>query len=70
MAIIVSAHLQRFVDGCVSVVDDDGTSYGQPAGECGYYEATVATPTFEPLTLAVNWKVLPPRLMCISRDSI
>ncbi|WP_321810350.1 MULTISPECIES: hypothetical protein [unclassified Burkholderia] len=29
----------------------------------GYYEATVATPTFGPLTLAVNWKVLPPRLM-------
>lgn len=63
LAIIVSAHLQRFVDGCVSVVDDDGTSYGQPAGEDGYHEATVATPTFEPLTLAVNWRVLPPRLM-------
>lgn len=63
LAIIVSAHLQRFVDGCVSVVDDDGTSYGQPAGEGGYHESTVATPTFEPLTLAVNWKVLPSRLM-------
>ncbi|WP_186153238.1 hypothetical protein [Burkholderia gladioli] len=63
LAIIVSAHLQRFVDGCVSVVDDDGTSYGEPAGEGGYYETTVATPIFEPLTLTVNWKVLPPRLM-------
>jgi hypothetical protein len=50
LAILVTAHLQRFVDECVSVVDDDGTSYGQPAGEGGYHEATVETPRFEPLT--------------------
>jgi hypothetical protein len=63
LAILVTGHLQRFVDGCVAVVDDDGTSYGQPAGEGGFHEATVETPRFEPLKLEVNWKSLPPRLM-------
>jgi hypothetical protein len=63
LAILVTAHLQRFVDGCVSVVGDDGTSYGQPSGEDGYHESTVETPSFEPLTFEVNWKSLPPQLM-------
>lgn len=63
LAVLVTAHLQRFVDGCVSVLDDDGTSYGQPAGEDGHHEPTVETPSFEPLKFAVNWKSLPPQLM-------
>lgn len=32
LAILVVSHLDRFADGCVAVVGDDGTSYGQPAG--------------------------------------
>jgi hypothetical protein len=64
LAILVVAHLDRFVDGCVSVSFDDGTSEGRPAGTDGvYHEATVKAPTFDPLALNVHWKVLPADLM-------
>ncbi|SAL59706.1 hypothetical protein [Caballeronia humi] len=63
LAILVVAHLDRLVDGCVAVVSDDGTSYGQPAGKDGCHEPTVEMPTFEPLSWEVNWKSLPPKLM-------
>jgi hypothetical protein len=63
LAILVVSHLDRFVDSCVAVVGDDGTSYGQPAGEGGIYQTTVKTPDFDPLTLSVNWKSLPSNLM-------
>lgn len=63
LAILVVSYLDRFVDSCVSVVNDDGTSYGQPAGEGGEHEPTVKTPGFDPLSLNVNWKSLPPNLM-------
>lgn len=63
LAILVVTHLDRFVNGCVSVVSDDGTAHGAPAGSDGSYAPTVETPTFDPLSLAVEWKALPPGLM-------
>jgi len=64
LAILVVAHLDRFVNGCVQVSLDDGTSEGRPAGQDGiYYEATITAPTFDPLGLHVDWKVLPADLM-------
>lgn len=54
LAILVVAHLDRFVDGCVHVAFDDGTSEGM---------ATTSTPTFDPFELKVDWKVLPAQLM-------
>lgn len=64
LAILVTAHLDRFVNGCLQVSFDDGTSDGQPAGNDGvYHMATVAVPSFDPLALSVDWKVLPASLM-------
>ncbi|MDT0355674.1 hypothetical protein RJO15_07855 [Herbaspirillum huttiense F1] len=64
LAILVSAHLDRFVDGCVAVAFDDGSAYGQPSGEDGQtYEPTTEIPIFDPLSLEVEWRVLPPALM-------
>jgi hypothetical protein len=64
LAILVVAHLDRFVNGCVSVAFDDGTLEGQLAGKNGEYrEATTKIPVFDPLGLNVDWKVLPENLM-------
>lgn len=64
LAILVVSHLDRVVNCCVDVAGDDGTSYGQPAGTNGeYHEATVEAPSFDPLSLNVEWKVLPSDLM-------
>lgn len=63
LAILVVTHLDRFVNGCARVVSDDGTSYGQPAGKDGVYETTVEPPDFDPLSLDVEWKSLPSKLM-------
>lgn len=64
LAIIVVAHLDRFINGCVQVAFDDGTSEGRPAGHDGVFHApTASAPTFEPLALNVDWKVLPADLM-------
>lgn len=64
LAILVLAHLDRFVNGCVQVTFDDGTSEGHPAGMDGQcYEATVCVPSFDPLTLNLDCKVLPADLM-------
>jgi hypothetical protein len=64
LSILVIAHLDRFVDGCVQVSFDDGTSEGQPAGQNReFHEVTVRPPTFDPLSLDVDWKVLPVDLM-------
>lgn len=64
LAALVVAHLDRFVNGCLSVAYDDGTTEGRPAGGDGqYHQTTVSPPTFEPLELEVDWKVLPPALM-------
>lgn len=61
---LIVAHLDRFATGCLAVAFDDGTSEGRPASEDGTeYEPTVELPTFDPLVLGVEWKVLPPELM-------
>jgi hypothetical protein len=64
LAILVLAHLDRFVNGCLDVAFDDGTSEGQPAGMDGQcHQTTACAPLFDPLALNVDWKVLPPKLM-------
>lgn len=64
LAILVSAHLDRFVDGCAAVAFDDGTAEGLPSGDDGQtYAPTAKIPTFDPLSLEVEWRVLPPALM-------
>jgi hypothetical protein len=63
LAILVVAHLDRFVDACVDVVGDDGTAYGRPAGKDGEREVTVERPKFDPLAIDVDWKSLPAELM-------
>lgn len=63
LAILVVAHLDSFINGCLQVSFDDGTSEGRPAGENGYHKITVTSPKFDPLELDVEWKVLPADLM-------
>lgn len=64
LAILAIAHLDRLANDCVDVALDDGTSEGRPAGPDGdYHMATTSTPEFEPLSLEVEWKVLPADLM-------
>lgn len=64
LAILVGAHLEKFINDCVSVAFDDGTSEGQPAGDGHtFYAATTSLPSFEPLALDIDWKVLPADLM-------
>jgi len=63
LAALVLAHLDRFVEGCVDVAYDDGTSEGRPAGESGYHQATSIAPVFDPLSLDVDWKSISPELM-------
>lgn len=60
---LVAAHLDRLAGEAASVAYDDGTSYGEPAGENGCLEVTVSAPTFKPLDLEVDWKALPKDLM-------
>jgi hypothetical protein len=64
LAILVVAHLDSFVDDCVQVAFDDGTSEGRPAGDGHTFsQATVSLPTLDLLSLDVDWKVLPATLM-------
>ncbi|MBI5926338.1 MAG: hypothetical protein HY836_12135 [Aquabacterium sp.] len=64
LAILVVAHLDRYATGCLHVAYDDGTSEGSPAGGDGqFHQTTVTPPTFDPLSLQVDWKVLPVDLM-------
>jgi hypothetical protein len=64
LAILVVAHLDRLANKCMHVSLDDGTSEGRPAAQDGEtYEPTIETPTFDPLALGVDWKVLPAGLM-------
>ena len=64
LAILVVAHLDRLANECLHVSLDDGTSEGRPAAQdCETYEPTIKTPTYDPLALGVDWKVLPPVLM-------
>lgn len=63
LAILVVSHLDRFANGCLVVAHDDGTENGQPAGNGEYYRDTVSAPVFLPLSIEVEWKVLPKDLM-------
>lgn len=64
LAILVVAHLDRLANKCMHVSLDDGTSEGRPAAQDGEtYEPIIETPTFDPLALGVDWKVLPAGLM-------
>lgn len=58
LAIIVSAELEKFVDGCWEVSCDDGTYMGQPAGREGTYEAQSTNPKFDPHAIDVEWRLL------------
>lgn len=62
LAVLVLAHLDRFINSCLSVSFDDGTSNGRPANG-DYHEITIDAPMFDPLALAVDWKVLPKNFM-------
>lgn len=63
LAILVVAHLDRLANECLRVALDDGTEEGRPAGNGGCYAPTIRTPTFDSITLDVNWKALPLDLM-------
>lgn len=64
LAILVITHLDRFANGCLSVAYDDGTSEGRPASKDAiYHHPTVKAPTFAPLDIKVEWRVLPRKLM-------
>lgn len=62
LAIQVSCALEQYVGRCAEVVGDDGLSYGLP-DENGYRRIQVATPSFNPELLNVEWKSLPANLM-------
>ncbi len=62
LTIRVSCMLDRFVYGCVDVVNDDGTSFGQYDKD-GCAQVQVSLPTFNPHELDVEWKSLPHTLM-------
>jgi hypothetical protein len=64
LATLVGAHLERFINECVSVAFDNGTIEGQPAGDGHtFFSTTTVLPAFDPLSLNVDWKVLPSDLM-------
>ncbi len=50
LAILVTAHLERFATGCLHVAYDDGTAYGRPAGRDSEYRMeTVKPPRIRPI---------------------
>ena len=54
--------LDRFVAGCIEITWDDGLSNGSLDDE-GCRTPQVDHPTFDPTTVDVEWKSLPPSLM-------
>ncbi len=62
LTIRVACELDRFVYGCVDVVNDDGTSFGQYDKD-GYARIQVVPPIFNPYDIDVEWKSLPHTLM-------
>lgn len=63
LAVIVSSHLNEFATMCASVAYDDGTSDGMPARDGIECEPTTDAPSFNPLSIKVNWEVLPSDLL-------
>lgn len=66
-AVRIIALLEEYAQECVSVVSDDGTSYGRPAGrtEQGeeYYTPQVATPKPPIFAEDIDWKSISFELM-------
>lgn len=62
LSIRVVCELDRFIYGCINVINDDGTSCGQ-YDENGCAKIQVKTPYFDPYSLDVEWKSLPHKLM-------
>lgn len=55
----LSIALEKFVDGCNAVANDDGCDeYGQPASSDGRYLPTCPYPVFNPTEIDGNWKSL------------
>lgn len=54
--------LDKFIDGCVDVIYDDGLFEGQ-YGNNGVASPQVSDPSFEPQSIKVEWKALPSNLM-------
>ncbi|POM09860.1 hypothetical protein CUU62_26200 [Pseudomonas sp. WP001] len=63
LGILVVSHLERFANGCLAVAEDDGTERGRPAGTDGQHTTTTKVPEFLPLSLSVDWKLLPAELL-------
>lgn len=64
LGILVVSHLERFANGCVQVAQDDGTERGRPAGSDGVQHVTTTSqPEFLPLSVTVDWKLLPAGLL-------
>ncbi|SDB28295.1 hypothetical protein SAMN03159382_02398 [Pseudomonas sp. NFACC23-1] len=63
LGVIVVSHLDRFATGCLDVALDDGSEYGRPAGERGEYVPVATPPEFLPLSISVDWRLLPKNLM-------
>ncbi|MEM5510916.1 hypothetical protein WNY98_18760 [Pseudoalteromonas sp. AS71] len=62
LSIRVVCELDRFVYGCIDVINDNGTVCGQ-YDKNGYAIAQVEPPSFDPYKLDVEWKSLPHKLM-------
>lgn len=62
LAILVASMLERFVVGCADVVGDNGLFHGQPDSD-GNRRTQTVPPTFDPLSVEVEWKALPAKLM-------
>ena len=61
LAIRVTCIIERFMDGCVSVVGDDGEMYGRDDQGCVQLQTTAPEIDFE--SLDVDWHSLPFDLM-------
>lgn len=63
LAIRMVCLLDRYVDGCVEVVEDDGTVDGRPANPDGTHESQAEYPDFPIDGLDGDWKSMPAHLM-------
>lgn len=62
LCIHIVCMLDRYVGGCVDVVNDDGLYLGQHGADgCKHTQATL--PKFEPQSIDVEWKSLPANIM-------
>lgn len=62
LAIRMVCLFETFMEGCASVVCDDGLCHGQ-TDEDGYSRVQVQAPQLDVQLSDVNWKSLPPELM-------